>query len=63
MKAAIGDRIVVVSEDHVIVADGAPRDVLAQQELLLRVNLIHEHAHRHGGVLHAHPHTHGIDAV
>ena len=57
------DRIVVVSEDHVIVADGAPRDVLAQQELLLRVNLIHEHAHRHGGVLHAHPHTHGIDAV
>lgn len=57
------DRMIVLSEDHVVVADGTPREVLARQELLLQVNLIHEHAHRHGGVLHAHPHTHGQEVV
>jgi hypothetical protein len=40
------------------VADGPPDDVLAQRELLLGVNLIHEHAHRHGADRHVHPHAH-----
>ena len=42
------ERMVVLSEDHRIVADGPPDEVLAQRDLLLGVNLIHEHAHRHG---------------
>jgi cobalt/nickel transport system ATP-binding protein len=53
------DRMVVLSEDHVVVADGTPADVLAQRDLLLAVNLIHEHAHRHAGQQHQHPHAHG----
>lgn len=55
------DRMIVLSEDHVVVADGSPADVLAMRELLLRVNLIHEHSHRHGESEpeHAHPHGHG----
>jgi cobalt/nickel transport system ATP-binding protein len=51
-------RMVVLSEDHHIVADGAPDEVFAQHELLLAVNLLHEHAHRHESVTHTHPHPH-----
>ena len=38
--AQTADRMVVLSEDHTIVADGPPGQVLAQRELLLSVNLI-----------------------
>ena len=30
--------------------------VLHDDELLLSVNLIHDHSHRHGDVVHSHPH-------
>jgi cobalt/nickel transport system ATP-binding protein len=53
------DRMVVLSEEHRVAADGTPADVLARRDLLLEVNLIHEHAHRHGHGEHAHPHEHG----
>ncbi len=52
------DRMIVLSEDHRVVADGAPEEVLARRDLLLSVNLIHEHAHRHGADRHVHPHAH-----
>ena len=38
--AQSADRMVVLSEDHTVVADGPPEQVLAQRELLLSVNLI-----------------------
>jgi len=38
----LADRCLVFSEDHRIVADGPPPDILAQRDLLLQVNLIHE---------------------
>jgi cobalt/nickel transport system ATP-binding protein len=57
--AESADRIVVLSEDHTIVADGTPEAVLAQRELLLSVNLIHEHTHRHASTAHRHAHAHG----
>ena len=53
------ERMMVLSEEHRVVADGAPEDVLAQRALLLSVNLIHEHEHRHGGTGHTHDHAHG----
>jgi cobalt/nickel transport system ATP-binding protein len=53
------ERMVVLSEEHRVVADGTPEDVLAQRDLLLSVNLIHEHEHRHGGDPHMHGHAHG----
>lgn len=53
------DRMVVLSEEHRVVADGTPHEVLSQRDLLLQVNLIHEHAHRHLGAEHEHPHVHG----
>jgi cobalt/nickel transport system ATP-binding protein len=56
--AEAAERMVVLSEDHRVVADGPPADVLAQGELLLSVNLVHEHAHRHAALDHAHVHAH-----
>jgi cobalt/nickel transport system ATP-binding protein len=50
------DRCVVLSEEHRVVAEGAPAELLADRETLLGVNLIHEHSHRHGARLHTHPH-------
>lgn len=57
------DRVIVLSESHEIVADGPPDEVLADRDLLLSVNLIHEHAHRHGDLVHVHEHGHatGLD--
>jgi cobalt/nickel transport system ATP-binding protein len=52
------ERMIVLSEEHRVVADGRPEDILAQRDLLLQVNLIHEHEHRHGTLRHAHPHSH-----
>jgi cobalt/nickel transport system ATP-binding protein len=56
--AEFADRMVVLSEEHRVCADAAPADVLDQHDLLLEVNLIHEHAHRHESATHAHPHGH-----
>jgi len=56
----IADRMIVLDEGHRVVAEGTPDEVLSQRELLLKVNLIHEHAHRHAGSgrTHTHPHAH-----
>ena len=60
--AEAADRIVVLSEEHAIVADGTPEEVLTQRDLLLSVNLIHEHTHRHASTAHRHSHAHGPGA-
>jgi cobalt/nickel transport system ATP-binding protein len=54
----IADRAMVFSEDHTLAADGAFGDIINNEELLLRVNLIHEHAHYHGNTAHVHRHGH-----
>jgi cobalt/nickel transport system ATP-binding protein len=54
----IAERAIVFSEDHSVAADGAFYDILDNEELLLSVNLIHEHAHYHGNEAHAHRHGH-----
>jgi len=55
----VADRCLVFSEDHVIVAEGPPQTVLADRELLLKVNLIHTHSHLHHDV--EHDHEHGVE--
>jgi cobalt/nickel transport system ATP-binding protein len=54
----IADRAVVMEEEHTIVAQDSPTEILDDLDLLLRVNLIHEHVHRHRGVTHSHRHFH-----
>ena len=39
----LADRCVVFSEAHRIVAEGTPAELLSRRELLLEVNLIHQH--------------------
>ena len=55
----LADRCVVFSEAHRLVGEGTTADVLADRDLLLAVNLIHEHTHMHGTDVHSH--EHGLD--
>ncbi len=54
----IAERAVVLSEEHTVAADGGFWDIINNEELLLKVNLIHEHAHQHGKTAHVHRHGH-----
>jgi cobalt/nickel transport system ATP-binding protein len=54
----ISDRAVVMDEGHSIVAEGAPDRILGDLDLLLKVNLIHEHIHTHEDLMHSHGHYH-----
>ena len=54
----VADRCLVFTEDHRLAAEGTPAEILANQRLLLEVNLVHEHSHWHTGAdaPHRHPH-------
>ena len=52
----LADRCIVMSEAHTIVRECTPGELLADRELLLGVNLAHEHMHAHGAVTHSHLH-------
>jgi cobalt/nickel transport system ATP-binding protein len=54
----IAERAIVLSEDHTVAADGKFPEIINDDDLLLKVNLIHEHAHRHGDTAHVHRHGH-----
>jgi cobalt/nickel transport system ATP-binding protein len=54
----IADHCVVLYEGR-IAAEGEPAQLLRDQVLLSRTNMVHAHRHRHAsGVTHSHPHTH-----
>ena len=54
----IADRCFVLDQGR-LAAERPPAEVLADQDLLERTNLIHAHRHRHAsGELHSHPHVH-----
>jgi cobalt/nickel transport system ATP-binding protein len=52
----IATRCLVFSEEHQIVVEGTTDEILGNRGLLLEVNLIHAHSHRHGEVSHGHEH-------
>ncbi len=52
----IADRVVVLGENRRVLADGQPAAILADRDLLIRANLIHEHLHEHRGTVHSHDH-------
>ena len=51
-------RVAVLSEEHTIRKTGTASEILNDQELLISVNLIHEHIHKHGEEMHKHYHSH-----
>ena len=61
----ISDRTVVIGEDHRMLMEGKPWDVMENTNLLLRANLIHRHVHRHRWYFHEHSHfgTHDHERV
>jgi cobalt/nickel transport system ATP-binding protein len=54
LQAKVG----VLSEDHRVEKVGSVNEILGDEDLLLRVNLIHEHIHRHAEMAHKHIHSH-----
>ena len=51
-------KVAVLSEGHTIERTGSSDDILRDEALLLKVNLIHEHIHFHGKKAHTHMHSH-----
>lgn len=51
-------QVAVLSEEHRLERTGSADEILEDEELLLKVNLIHEHLHRHDGRVHRHLHGH-----
>jgi cobalt/nickel transport system ATP-binding protein len=60
MVDEIAERTIILGEDHTLATDRPTDEVLRDQQLLLKANLIHEHYHHHNGVLHRHLHSHTI---
>jgi len=56
----IADRCFVLDHGR-LVAERTPAELLADEDLLDRTNLIHAHRHRHGAAhVHSHAHRHGL---
>lgn len=53
-------RVAVLSDDHTIRKTGTASEILNDEELLISVNLIHEHVHKHGNEEHKHYHSHYV---
>jgi cobalt/nickel transport system ATP-binding protein len=51
-------QIALLSEEHRIEKVGSSEEILQDEELLLKANLIHEHVHYHGKKAHKHRHSH-----
>jgi len=54
----MADRVFILNEEKSIAAVGNCEEILAQQQLLEKFNLVHIHKHKHNGSWHNHPHQH-----
>jgi len=54
----VAERVIILGEDHRLAGAGSAVEILADKELLLSANLIHDHPHKHGKIEHFHPHSH-----
>jgi len=61
LAAELGDRTLLLGEDHRLLADGPLEPLLADHDRLLAANLLHTHRHRHDGEVHRHYHLHDWD--
>lgn len=58
LVAELETEVALLSEEHRIEKVGDCREILKDEDLLLRANLIHEHLHVHGDKTHKHRHSH-----
>ncbi len=61
LASELGERTLLVGEDHRLLADGPLEPLLADHDRLLAANLLHTHRHRHDGEVHRHYHLHDWD--
>ncbi len=54
----LGDRCLVLGEDHTLLHDGDLPSPDRHMDLLRQANLVHSHRHRHEGREHSHDHVH-----
>jgi cobalt/nickel transport system ATP-binding protein len=54
----LGERLIVMGENHRIIYDGPTMQFLNDKEKMLAAGLLHKHRHRHGNVEHSHYHFH-----
>jgi len=54
----LGNRCLVLGEDHTLLHDGDVPDTDHHLDLLRRANLVHSHRHAHDGHEHSHDHVH-----
>lgn len=54
----LGERALVLGEDHRLIYDGDLAALLQDQPRLVAANLVHTHRHRHGNLEHRHFHGH-----
>lgn len=58
LAAELGDRTMVLSEQHELIYDGPLDKLLKDREKLIEANLLHVHRHTHDGIEHRHFHAH-----
>ncbi|NCO58601.1 MAG: ABC transporter [Nitrospirae bacterium CG18_big_fil_WC_8_21_14_2_50_70_55] len=58
LAAELGERTLLLGEDHHLLYDGPLEPLLNDPDRLLAANLLHRHPHHHAGVVHRHYHLH-----
>jgi len=58
LAGELGERILLLSEDHELVFDGKLEQLMDDEAKLQEANLVHVHRHRHGTFPHRHAHAH-----
>jgi len=61
LASELGERCIVISPEHSVVADGGIDSILRDMDILKRAKLVHAHRHRHGKMVHSHLHMHDWD--
>jgi len=58
LVAELETKVALLSEEHRVEKIGSSDNILKDEDLLLKANLIHEHLHIHGNKAHRHRHSH-----
>lgn len=61
LSMELGNRGVVLSDDHRMIYDGALENLIKDVNKLIEANLVHRHKHKHTLIKHTHYHTHDWD--
>ena len=58
MGRELGQRAIVLGENHELIYDGSVEALLEDMPTLIKAQLVHQHKHNHNGIEHKHFHLH-----